>query len=141
MACSFLHGGGSVCLANLGGSCLDSRGSWRPGVPPSSDRQDSGTSFSGTKLVFLIVLVGFQKLLIKLPTFQNCILLKFTCIKLCTIFIQNKDGILEQNPETPLESRLCQKLSPGVGDIQTKPYTNLRPFSKTKFKNMLQVKK
>ena len=28
-ACSFLHSG--VCQANLGGSCLDSGGSWRPG--------------------------------------------------------------------------------------------------------------
>ena len=25
--------GGSVCLANLGGSCLHSGGSWRPGIP------------------------------------------------------------------------------------------------------------
>ena len=47
MACSFtvqrrllMHGGGSimrgvgsVCLENLGGSCLHSRGSWRPGFP------------------------------------------------------------------------------------------------------------
>ena len=28
-----LHGGGSVYLANLGGSCLHGEGSWRPGVP------------------------------------------------------------------------------------------------------------
>ena len=28
-----LHSGGSVCLANLGGSCLHSGGSWRPGDP------------------------------------------------------------------------------------------------------------
>ena len=28
-----LKSGGSVCLANLGGSCLHSEGSWRPGVP------------------------------------------------------------------------------------------------------------
>ena len=27
-----LHGGGSVCLENLGGSCLHGGGSWRPGV-------------------------------------------------------------------------------------------------------------
>ena len=32
-ACSLLLSGGSVCLANLGGSCLHSGGSWRPGVP------------------------------------------------------------------------------------------------------------
>ena len=30
-----LHSGGSVCLANLGGSCLHSGSSWRPGVFPS----------------------------------------------------------------------------------------------------------
>ena len=28
-----LHTGGSVCLANLGGSFLYDGGSWRPGVP------------------------------------------------------------------------------------------------------------
>ena len=28
-----LHSGGLVCLTNLGGSCLHSGGSWRPGVP------------------------------------------------------------------------------------------------------------
>ena len=32
-ACSFLHSRGSVCLANLGASCLHNGGSWRPGVP------------------------------------------------------------------------------------------------------------
>ena len=37
-ACSFLLSGGLVCLANLGGLCLHSEGSWRPGVPaPSSE--------------------------------------------------------------------------------------------------------
>ena len=28
-----LHSGGSVCLANLQGSCLHDGGSWRPMVP------------------------------------------------------------------------------------------------------------
>ena len=32
-ACSLLQSGGLVCLATLGGSCLHSGGSWRPGVP------------------------------------------------------------------------------------------------------------
>ena len=35
-ACSFLRGGGLVCLANLGGSCLHSGGSWRAGGFPLS---------------------------------------------------------------------------------------------------------
>ena len=36
-----LHSGGSACLANLGGSCLHRRGSWRPGIPCLGEVQKS----------------------------------------------------------------------------------------------------
>jgi len=46
-----LHGGGSVCLANLGGSCLHNGGSWRQGVPSLDINIDSN----------VYVLKGFMK--------------------------------------------------------------------------------
>ena len=41
-ACSFLQSGALVCLANLGGLCLHSGGSRRPGVPSLTETHTPG---------------------------------------------------------------------------------------------------
>ena len=58
MSCAFslMHSWGSVCLANLGGSCLHSRGSWREahddrGFPPSSEAKRVWVTFPHRRLV------------------------------------------------------------------------------------------
>ena len=44
-----LYGGGKVCIANMGGSCLHGGGSWRPRVPPSSLKIYIHNKFNITK--------------------------------------------------------------------------------------------
>ena len=59
-----LHSGGSVCLSNLGGSCLHSRGSWGPGVP-------------SLHLIVYLVLCSYT-----VPSFKHFLVLLFVSLKI-----------------------------------------------------------
>ena len=53
-ACSFLHSGGSVCLANMEGSCLHNGGSWRPGVPSLVEQRVQNYKNKGKFGIFIV---------------------------------------------------------------------------------------